>query len=60
MTLAKAIEIGTYHRAELDAHTDADTQYAIKLLIKAGKRCQENRIKLGFPHTMLLPGETKE
>ncbi|MBA7681214.1 hypothetical protein ES703_89551 [subsurface metagenome] len=35
MTLEKAIELLTHHRSELDAHTDADTQDAIRMGIEA-------------------------
>lgn len=60
MTLQKAIEILTDSLTIRPSIKDPDFDDASKLLIEAGKRCQDGRLKGYDFFGHLLPGETEE
>lgn len=60
MTLKEAIEIKERKGGELFNTSPAEMAEADRLSFEALKRLRDNRIKFGFPHTVLLPGETKD
>lgn len=60
MTLTKAREILAYHRRELNSHTDADTQEALKLGIEALKAVKDVRVNGITTRLIRLPGESED
>ena len=60
MTLKKAIEILSYRLPFVKEVADLDMEGALKLLIEAGKRLQDQRLSFRPINLDLLPGETED